>query len=122
MTRGETLVDRVRAALKDVPRVEERRMFGGTAFLVRGKFCVSAREERILCRIDPATHDAAIQRKGCSTLVMKGRPYRGYVRVDADAVRTARGLESWIAMALRYNERAKASSRRWSRTESIRKR
>jgi len=71
--------------------------------------CVSAREERILCRIDPAIHDAAIRRKGCRSLVMKGREYRGYVRVDADAVRTKRELAYWVGLALDYNKKAQSS-------------
>lgn len=105
MTRADALVDRVRAALAGVRRVEERKMFGGTAFMVRGKICVSARPERIMCRIDPAIHDAAVERKGCRTMVMKGREYRGYVHVDAAAVRTKRDLDYWIALALDYNQR-----------------
>jgi TfoX/Sxy family transcriptional regulator of competence genes len=105
VTRADALVDRVRAALAGVRRVEERKMFGGTAFMVRGKICVSARPERIMCRIDPAIHDAAVERKGCRTMVMKGREYRGYVHVDAAAVRTKRDLDYWIALALDYNQR-----------------
>jgi TfoX/Sxy family transcriptional regulator of competence genes len=102
----ETLVERVRAALAGTRRVEEKKMFGGTAFLVRGKICVSARPERLMCRIDPAVHDAALERKGCRTMVMKGREYRGYVHVDAAAVRSKRELDYWIALALEYNARA----------------
>jgi TfoX/Sxy family transcriptional regulator of competence genes len=97
------LVDRVREVLAGVPKVTERRMFGGTGFMVRGHLCISARPARIMCRIDPATHAAAIKRKGCHTMTMKGREYIGYVRVDASAVRTRRALESWIKQALAYN-------------------
>jgi len=103
------LEERVRAALTQVPRVTERKMFGGTAFMVNGKMCVSARETRIMCRIDPAQHDAALERKGCRTVFMKGREYRGYVFVDAAALTTKRNLDYWVALALSYNKRAKAS-------------
>lgn len=90
-------------------------MFGGTAFMVRGKFCVSARAERIMCRIDPALHDAALKRKGSRTVVMKGREYRGYVRIDAGALKTRRNLDYWIGLALSYNPKAKASTKRNTR-------
>jgi TfoX/Sxy family transcriptional regulator of competence genes len=112
MTRDDTLVDRVRAALAGAPRVAEKKMFGGTAFMVRGKMCVSARPERIMCRLDPAIHDAAVERKGCRTVVMKGRQYRGYVHVDAAALKTKRDLTYWIELALDYNQRAKAARRK----------
>jgi TfoX/Sxy family transcriptional regulator of competence genes len=109
MLQDDALVDRVRAALGRTPRVQEKKMFGGTAFMVRGKFCVSARRERIMCRIDPAVHDAALKRKGCWTVVMKGREYHGYVHVDAEAVKTKRALDYWVGLALAYNRKAKAS-------------
>jgi TfoX/Sxy family transcriptional regulator of competence genes len=110
--RDEKLIERVRAALADVAGVEERRMFGSVAFMVRGKMCVSARAERIMCRIDPALHDAAVKREGCRTVVMGGRQYRGYVYVDSAAVKTGRALKYWIKLALDYRDaHAKLKSR-----------
>ena len=88
----ENLVDRVRTALAGVRDVKEKKMFGSVGFMVRGNLCLTARPTRIMCRIDPATHDAAIKRKGCSTVIMKGRPYRGYVYVDAAALATDKAL------------------------------
>lgn len=37
MAYSEKLAERIRMALADVPRVTEKKMFGGLAFLVRGK-------------------------------------------------------------------------------------
>ncbi len=102
--RDEKLVERVRAALAHAPGVKEKKMFGSIAFMVRGKMCMSARAERIMCRIGPAQHDAAVKRPGCRTVVMRGRQYRGYVHVDADAVRTERALHQWVELALRHNQ------------------
>jgi hypothetical protein len=53
-----------------------------------------------------------LERKGCRTVVMKGRQYRGYVHVDANAVRDQRDLDYWIGLSLDYNGRAKASPSR----------
>ena len=98
------MVDRVRAALSGTPKVEEKRMFGGVAFMVRGKMCISARRERLMCRIDPAIHDEVLKRKSCRTVVMRGRPLRGYVHIDASAVKTKRDLDYWVALAIEYNK------------------
>src|SRR6185503_18609062 len=97
------LIERVRAALVGVSKVKEKRMFGGTGFMVRGNLCITARPTRIMCRIDPSTHDAAIKRKGCRTVVMKGREYKGYVHVDASALQTRKSLLYWISRALEFN-------------------
>lgn len=82
-------------------------MFGSTAFLVRGKMCVTARADRIMCRIDPDLHDDAVARDGCTTVVMRGRPYRGFVYVAAENVSTARTLKYWVELALRFNRTQK---------------
>jgi TfoX/Sxy family transcriptional regulator of competence genes len=99
----ENLVDRVRAALARVPRVKEKKMFGSVGFMVRGNLCVTARPTRIMCRIDPAAHSAAIRHKGCQTVVMKGRPYRGYVYIDFAALSTEKALLYWVTQALEFN-------------------
>ena len=87
-------------------------MFGGIGFMVDGKMCVSVGKGRIMCRIDPATHDTALERRGCTTVVMKGREYRGYVHIDADALSTKGDLDHWVKLALDFNGRAKASTKK----------
>ena len=108
---GVTLVDRVRKVFAQVRGVSEMKMFGSIAFMVRGKMCVTARAERIMCRIAPELHDAAIEREGCETVVMRGRKYRGYVYVRAEAVKTERALKYWIDLALAYNKALESEKR-----------
>jgi TfoX/Sxy family transcriptional regulator of competence genes len=106
------LLSRVRAALAPVSNVKEKKMFGSTAFMVRGKLCISARAERIMCRIDPAIHDAALEREGCHTVVMRGRQFRGYVYVAVEAVKTSRALKYWVDLALNYNNTITSTKKR----------
>jgi TfoX/Sxy family transcriptional regulator of competence genes len=97
------LIARVRSLLAGVEKVKERRMFGGTGFMVRGHLCVTARPSRIMCRIDPSTHESAIKLKGCRGVIMRGRSYQGYVHVAAAAVQTKAALASWVKRALKFN-------------------
>lgn len=57
-------------------------MFGGTAFMVNGKMCITAGLHRLMCRIDPVRHQTALKRKGARTVRMKGRTYIGYIHVN----------------------------------------
>ena len=107
--RDHVLAERVRAALRRRPRVTERKMFGGIAFMVSGKMCITVGHGRLMCRIDPERHDAAVARKGARTMRMRGRAYRGFVHVRADAVKTKRALDYWVKLCLDFNRRAKAS-------------
>lgn len=117
MAYNEQLTNRVREALMHLPDVEEKKMFRGVAFMVNGKMCVTVGDDEIMCRIDPARHAAAIARDGCSTKVMKGREYIGYVVVEAQAIRTQNDLDSWVALALEFNDRAKASPKKKKKTD-----
>ena len=112
MAHNADLTNKVRAALADLPNVEEKKMFGGVAFMVNGKMCISARNDRLMCRIDPAIHEKVLGRKGCRTVVMKGREYRGYVHISEEGLRTKRQFDFWIALALDYNKDARASARK----------
>ena len=67
MAYDEKLADRVREALAHLPKVEEKRMFRGVTFMVNGKMCVSVGDDRIMCRIDPAVHEEAVEKEGCRT-------------------------------------------------------
>lgn len=110
MAQNEILTNRVRAALAQIPRVEEKKMFGGITFMVNGKMCISVGRDRLMCRIDPAIHEKALERKGCRTVVMKGRKFIGYVYVKEEALRTKSDFDYWIKLALEYNKKAKAST------------
>ena len=108
MTFNEGLTNRVRAALSSLPSLEEKRMFGGVAFLVNGKMCVSVKDERIMCRVDPMIVGELTKIEGCRIMSMKGREYRGYVFVDEKVLGTRSALDYWLGLALDFNGRAAA--------------
>jgi TfoX/Sxy family transcriptional regulator of competence genes len=110
MAYNEKLTNRVREALTDIPNVEEKKMFSGITFMVNGKMCISAGDDRIMCRIDPAVHEKVVERKGCRTVVMKGREYKGYVYVSEDGIKTKKDFDYWVGLALDFNKFAKAST------------
>lgn len=118
MAPQEVLTERVRAALAHARGVSERKMFGGVTFMVNGKMCISVGHQRLMCRIDPELHEAAIRRRGVRTVRMKGRAYRGFVYVRKDAVASKPDLEYWVKLCLDFNKRAKSSRRRRRRTSA----
>jgi len=65
-----------------------------------------------MCRIDPAFHEEVIKRKGCRTVIMRGREYKGYVHVDKDRIKNKKDFDYWIGLALEYNKKAKASKKK----------
>jgi TfoX/Sxy family transcriptional regulator of competence genes len=112
MAYNEKLTARIREALAHLPKVEEKRMFRGVAFMVNDKMCISAGDNKIMCRIDPSIHEEALKRKGCETVKMKGREYKGYVYVSEEGIKTKKDLDYWVHLALEFNKLAKASKKK----------
>src|SRR5215467_3853762 len=115
MAYNEKLTLRVREALADIPKVEEKRMFRGVVFMVDGKMCVTAGDDKIMCRIDPEIYDTAIKRKGATPVKMGGRNYRGYVYVNEEGMKTKKDFDYWIGLALEFNKRAKSSKKKMTK-------
>jgi len=112
MAYNEKLTARIREALAHLPKVEEKRMFRGVTFMVNNKMCITAGDDKIMCRIDPAIHEEVIKRKGCETVKMKGREYKGYVYVSEEGIKTKKDLAYWITLALDFNKLAKSSKKK----------
>lgn len=108
---NEKLNDRIREALSEVKKVEEKRMFGGSCFMVNGKMCVGVVKDEMMCRIDHDIYEEALQKTGCREMVFTGKPMKGYVFVDADGMKTKKQFEYWIDLCLEFNKKAKASKK-----------
>ncbi len=103
MAYDEDLANRIRELLADEPGVVEKRMFGGLAFLIGGNMSVSASGQGgLMVRVDPEQTDALVAKPGAERMVMRGRAMDGWLRVDAEAVRTKRQLEPWVKRGAAY--------------------
>ena|SRR5690242_9516988 len=111
MPYSEKLADRIRIALMDVPKVEEKKMFRGLTFMVDDKMCISVGPDRIMCRVDPEMHDQLLEEKPCRAMIMKGREYKGYILVNEEDVAKKKELDFWIKQCLDFNARAKSSKK-----------
>ena len=112
MAYNEKLTARIREALAHLPNVAEKRMFRGVTFMVNDKMCITAGDNKIMCRIDPSIHEEALKRKGCEAVKMKGREYKGYVYVSEEGIKTKKDLDYWIRLALEFNKLAKSSKKK----------
>jgi TfoX/Sxy family transcriptional regulator of competence genes len=105
MTTSNDLLERVRRSVAGLAKAEEKRMFGGTAFMVNDKMCVTVNTRRMMCRIDPSSHEEAVKQKGVSTVVMKGREYVGWIYIDKSAIEREKQLTYWVEQAVEYNKK-----------------
>ena len=103
MPYDEALADRIRKLTADETGVVEQKMFGGLAFLVGGNMAIAASGEGgILVRVDPDETEALVAETAATVMEMRGRSMRGWLRVDAEHVRTKRHLEAWAERGVGY--------------------
>jgi TfoX/Sxy family transcriptional regulator of competence genes len=103
MAYDEHLANRIRELIADTPGVTEKKMFGGLAFLVSGNMSVAASGQGgLMVRVDPDETDALLRKPHVRPFEMRGRPMDGWLRVDADGVRTKRQLEPWVKRGVAY--------------------
>ena len=117
MAYSESLAQQVRTILAtELPphvfeeEVEEKKMFGGLAFMVRGKMTVtvsSRGQELVMVRIGKELEKQVLPKNGASVTLMKGRIYHGYIDLDGEAQKE---LSYWIKLALAYNQELSQSS------------
>jgi hypothetical protein len=103
MAYDEDLANRVRELILMQDGVTERRMFGGLAFMIDGNLSLSVSGKGgLMLRVDPAETDALLRRPHARSFEMRGRAMQGWLRVDAEGVRTKRQLERWVARGVAY--------------------
>jgi TfoX/Sxy family transcriptional regulator of competence genes len=102
MAYDEALAQRLRGELADRDGLEEKKMFGGLAFLVHGNMCVGVRGDDLLARVAPARFDEVVARPGARPFAMGGRTMAGWVLVDGAQIGEPDTLTAWIEEADRF--------------------
>ena len=103
MPYDEKLAARIRDLVAGEPDLTEKKMFGGLAFLVGGNMAVAASAQGgALIRVDPAQSDKLVATTNARLMEMRGRSMQGWLRVDAEDLRTKRQLARWVELGTAY--------------------
>ncbi len=112
MAFNETLSNRIREALADIPQVEEKLMFGGICYMVNDKMCIGVIDDEMMCRIGEENYEAALERPGSREMIFTGKPMKGYVFVGEDGMKSKNDFNYWINLCLAFNPKAKSSKKK----------
>jgi TfoX/Sxy family transcriptional regulator of competence genes len=99
----EELADRIRLEIGDEPALAEKKMFGGLSFLIGGNMAIAASGQGgILVRVDPEESDELVASTEATTMEMRGREMKGWLRVDSEHVGTKQQLAEWVERGTSY--------------------
>lgn|SRR5690606_11337983 len=107
------LADRVREYLVKFPKlkINEKKMFGGLAFMINGKMCINVTDENLMCRFNPDLNQDVAEKRGYMPMIMNGKEYKGYCYVEPMGFKNKKDFEYWMNLCLDFNDKAKSSKK-----------
>ncbi len=95
------LADRVRLVLADED-VAEKKMFGGTCFLLNGNMILGASPRGLMVRVGKENNTVALARPNASPMIHSGRPIDGFIVVANEGVSNPADLADWVGLGLAH--------------------
>jgi TfoX/Sxy family transcriptional regulator of competence genes len=104
MPYSESLAERIRQALGRRKDIDEKKMFGGVGFLLKGNMLVGVWQTSLIARIGPDEYNDALKKAHVREFDITGRPMKGWVMVEPDGIEQDRHLTDWIERATKFVE------------------
>ena len=95
MAYNRDLANRVLRVLWDEPALEQKPMFGGMAFMLRGNLACCVLADDLIVRVPKDEYADALRRPHVREMDYSGRPMRGWVMVGPDATDAEDALAEW---------------------------
>jgi TfoX/Sxy family transcriptional regulator of competence genes len=102
MAFDEGLAERIREALDGERGISEKKMFGGIAFLLRGKMFVGIVKNDLMVRVGPEAYEDALKKPFARPMDFTGKPMAGYVYVAPKGTTDDDVLEGWVRQGLKF--------------------
>ena len=91
------LANRIRQVFGARREITERKMFGGLAFLLRGRMCCGVVGSDLMVRVLDDEFEAILRERHVRPMDFTGKPLRGFVYVSPPGFRTTAALRTWLS-------------------------
>jgi hypothetical protein len=98
----EGLAERLRDVFRDQPPVEEKKMFGGLAFMLNGNMCCGIIGETLMARVGPEQYETLLTEKYAREMDFTGRSMKGFLYIDPEGIESDEDLKAWVSACLVY--------------------
>lgn len=92
----EGLVQRIRNLISNRDGFEEKRMFGGIGFMLRGNMACGVNKEDLIIRVGSEYYQEALSKPNVKVFDMTGRAMTGWVVVTEAGYQKDADLEEWV--------------------------
>jgi len=98
------LAERVRECFENHLDPEEKKMFGGLAFMVNGHMCIGIVKETLMVRVGSENYQDALKQPHARKMDFTGKPLKGFIYVDHLGFENDKDLVNWVKKALEFNQ------------------
>jgi TfoX/Sxy family transcriptional regulator of competence genes len=107
MAYNEELASRTQLALKLFPKstlkdFQEKKMFGGLAFLYKGKMTVGIIKNDLMVRVPADKMNAVLSKNYVRPMDFTKRPLKEFIYVSREGFKTEEQLQGWIELGLEH--------------------
>ena len=102
MAYDEGLAQRVREVIEDQPGYEEKKMFGGIGFLIRGNMACGVIREDLIIRVGADNYTESLLKPHVELFDLTGRAMTGWVIVKEPGYREEQALVDWTGQGVAY--------------------
>jgi TfoX/Sxy family transcriptional regulator of competence genes len=107
MAYNEALAGRIKKLIQTTRKLEEKKMFGGMAFLLNGNMCCGVHKDEVILRVDPEKYKTLLARANVREFDLTGRPMKGWLLLNSKGAQNSTELKSWIKEAVGFAETLK---------------
>ncbi|MEO9510690.1 MAG: TfoX/Sxy family protein [Flavobacteriaceae bacterium] len=103
MAYNEEIATRIRHAVALFPEeFTEKKMFGGVAFLYKGKMTVGPVKNDLMVRVVDTKMDAILRQEHIRPMDFTGKPMKEFIFVSPEGFKTEEQLQNWIELGLEH--------------------
>ncbi len=95
------LAKRISNELKNLLHVEKK-MFGGTGFLLNGNMACGVIGDGLIVRVPPEKHADLLERAHVKPFDFSGKPMKGWLVVEAEGCKSAAQLGKWVKLGVEF--------------------
>ena len=102
MAYDEGLAERLREVFSDRSDIEEKKMFGGIAFMLSGHMCVGINDTMLMARVGPDQYETALTRAHAREMDFTGRSMKGFIYVASEGISEDEDLRFWTDLCEQF--------------------
>ena len=102
MAYDEGVAQRVRELINGQPGYEEKKMFGGIGFMIRGNMACGVIRDDLIVRVGADNYTNALLKPYVELFDITGRAMTGWVIVKEPGFQDDQDLENWTSQGVTY--------------------